>query len=642
MTERLGHECGLAVLRLKKPLAYYNEKYGTPLWGLHRMYLLLEKQQNRGQDGAGLGAVRLDVPIGKPFMVRKRVVQPAPCWQSLIVAVEAGLQRLHAKHPNLTDEELYRRFPFAGEILIGHLRYGTYGGLSLENCHPVCRISNWRSRSLMIAGNFNLTNPAEQFRKLKQKGQHPLRRSDTFMVLERMAYFLERQVDRQFKDFEVFRTDRPDKKDNMAFSQYMKSALDVKCWLEDSSEHWDGGYVMAGATGQGYMFVMRDPCGIRPGYFYENDEVLVAASERAAIATAMNIHPDEATEIPPGKAIVVSPFGKSSQICFLNAQTPKKCTFERIYFSRGTDPEIYEERKKLGASLVNAILKHVEIENTVFTYIPNTARAAFRGLVEGLESRLDEQKMAVLLRGGTIKADELEALMKHHVRAEELVVKDSNLRTFISDDKSRVELAAHVYDATRGVIKEGIDNLVCLDDSVVRGTTLKASILTMLARLRPRKIVFVSGAPPICYPDCYGIDMSQLDKFVAFQAAIAMLKETGRESVIEQTYHRCKELFAKKQAHTENAVKAVYAPFDLETLSAKVAELVRPPDLNVPLVMVYQSIEGLRAAMAKKGQITPKYDGTWYFDGDYPTKGGNVVANRAFINYYENKSRRAY
>ncbi|MCS7084841.1 MAG: class II glutamine amidotransferase [Bacteroidia bacterium] len=637
MTERLGHECGLAVLRLKKPLQYFEDKYSDALWGLRRMYLLLEKQQNRGQDGAGLGAVRLDVPAGVPFMVRKRVVRPVPCWQSLIVALENRLEGLRARRPEIDIQELYRRFPFAAEILVGHLRYGTYGGLSLDNCHPVCRVSNWRSRSLMLAGNFNLTNPGAQFRKLVRKGQHPLRRSDTFMVLERMAYFLERQVDELFKDFHVPRPDRPEKKDNVAFSQYMKTALDVEKWLTDSSEYWDGGYVLAGATGQGYVFVMRDPHGIRPGYVYENEEIWAAASERSALATALDVHPDDAWEIEPGTAAVVNPLGRSFVVKFRSPGKRARCTFERIYFSRGTDPQIYRERKALGAALADRILKHVEIENAVFTYIPNTARAAFRGLVEALERRLDQEKKSFLLRGGTVRDEELTAVLARHVRAEELVVKDTLLRTFISDDKSRVEMAAHVYDVTRGVLREDIDSLVCMDDSIVRGTTLKSSILTMLARLRPRKIVFVSSAPPICYPDCYGIDMSQLEKFVAFQAAVALLKETGRENVVHETYRKCKALFAQKKAGEENAVKAIYEPFELETLSAKVAELVRPPHSTVPLTVVYQSLEGLKKAMSESG-----HEGMWYFDGNYPTEGGNIVANRAFIHFYENKSRRAY
>jgi amidophosphoribosyltransferase len=638
MTDNIGHECGLAVMRLKKPAAFFRQKYGHPLWGLHRMYLLLEKQQNRGQDGAGLGAVRLDVPPGTPYIVRKRVVRPVPCWQSLIVAIEERLQRLHAAKADLSDDELYRRFPYAGEILVGHLRYGTYGGLSLKNCHPVCRINNWRSRSLMLAGNFNLTNPDLQFRKLVQKGQHPRRRSDTYMVLERMAFFLERQVQQLFNQFCIFRTDKPEKKDNVAFSQYLKTALDVEQWLRDSSEYWDGGYVLGGTTGQGYVFVLRDPHGIRPGFYYENDEVVVAASERAAIATAFDLAPDDVREIQPGTALVVNPLGQSSFVRFQEASAKTyRCTFERIYFSRGTDPDIYRERKLLGAALAPAILKHVDPDNTVFTYIPNTARTAFRGLIEALERKLDEEKRNILLRGGRISQQELESILHRHIRAEELVVKDTNLRTFISDDKSRSELAAHVYDVARGVLREGIDNLVCLDDSVVRGTTLKSSILTMLARLRPRKIVFVSGAPPIRYPDCYGIDMSRLDKFVAFQAAIALLKETGREAVIEQTYRRCKRLFAEKNAGSENAVKAVYEPFDLETLAEKIAQLVKPPEMTMPLIMVYQTVEGLKQAMSKSD-----HSGMWYFTGDYPTPGGNVVANRAFIHFYENKSRRAY
>jgi amidophosphoribosyltransferase len=633
LSEEIKHECGLAMIRLLKPLDYYHKRYGSALWGLSRMCLLLEKQHNRGQDGAGMAAVKLDQAAGLPYIARERVVEPAPPWQTLFKRVWAPLEELKGKHPDILNqpEELKEHFPFAGELLMGHLRYGTYGTYDIEACHPVHRPNNWQTRNLILAGNFNLTNVEDMFQKLVELGQHPRFFSDTELALERVGHFLDTANEQLFQDFKA------KGHTNREISDLIADNLDLVEVLQRSARLWDGGFVMGGLLGHGDMFAIRDANGIRPAFYYEDEEVVVVASERPAIATCFNVPIESIQELPPAHVLVVKRSGELQLSAFTEPKERTSCSFERIYFSRGSDPDIYQERLNLGRLLAPEVLSAIEydLDNTVFSYIPNTAQVAFWGMLKGLEDYHNELKIKSLLEISNPDSETLRKILEQRVRVEYLVQKDTKLRTFITDDSQRDEMASHVYDVTYGTLKKGVDRLVCIDDSIVRGTTLKQSILRMLLRLGPREIVIVSSAPQIRYPDCYGIDMSQIGKFIAFQAAISLLKENGLEHVIRDTYESIQKLKAAGELERENCVKAIYAPFTDVQISNRIADLVRKPGQETPVKFVYQSIEGLKKAI-------PDHQGDWYFTGNFPTPGGNRVVNQAFANYYEGRQNRSY
>ncbi|MEM6264069.1 MAG: amidophosphoribosyltransferase [Bacteroidota bacterium] len=636
MSDQIKHECGIGMIRLFKPLDYYYQKYGSALWGLNKMYLLMEKQRNRGQDGAGLATVKLNMRPGKPYMARIRNNRSSP-WTNLFQEVDEVHSKVISKQPEKQHDPgfLKQNFPYAGEVLMGHLRYGTHGNYDIEACHPVTRQSNWKNRTLALAGNFNLTNVDYLFKKLVELGQHPRYVTDTVTVLERIGHFLD-----------VENSQLNDKLKETGYSpnevaDLVAEELDVLRIFKNSAKAWDGGYVMGGIIGNGDAFIARDPIGIRPCYHYANDEFMVAASERATISTVFNLNPDQITELPPGHVLHVKGSQHDSEVRiepFAKPQKRRSCSFERIYFSRGSDINIYRERKELGKAVVPKVLKAVDndLDNTVFSYIPNTAESSFWGMIKELESYLNERKIKQILSLGTNpKEEDLRKILNTRPRVEKSVNKDMKLRTFIADDSSRNDLVSHVYDITQGIIRQGKDNLVCIDDSIVRGTTLKKSILHMLARLKPKKIVVVSSAPQIRYPDCYGIDMSQIDKLVAFQAAIALLKERGMEDVIEQVYKKILDMRDDAAMHSENVVKQIYAPFTAEEISQKITEILIPDDFQPELEIVYQSLEDLHKSM-------PRHIGDWYFSGNYPTPGGNRVVNQAYLNFFEGKNERAY
>jgi amidophosphoribosyltransferase len=633
LSDAIQHECGLALLRLRQPLSYYRQRYGTPLWGLDHMYVLMEKQHNRGQDGAGLAALRLGREPGQPYIARERAIEPAPPWQALITKVEAELERSLSRHSALMDapEQLKDHFPYAGEAFLGHLRYATHGAHSERACHPVIRSNNWQSRTLLMAGNFNLTNNAELFERLIELGQHPHDANDTVTVLERVGHFLDETVEALVQRL------KQEGLSKRAISDAVARELDLQAVLQQAAKAWDGGYLMGGMLGQGDLFALRDPNGIRPGFYYYDEEIAVAASERQAIATSFDIPFEQIQELPRGHAFIVHNDGTPLVKSILPQQPAQSCSFERIYFSRGNDAEIYAERKQLGAEVTPHILAAIDhdLDNTVFSYIPNTAVVAFWGMLKSLEDALNERKLRMLQEAAPQDPDRLRELLNWRVRVENVVLKDTKLRTFITNDQARDHMAAHVYDITYGSLVPDQDTLVCIDDSIVRGTTLRQSILRILQRLRPRRIVIVSSAPQIRYPDCYGIDMSQIGRFIAFQAAVALLKDRDQQGLLDETYQRCKAAEAQGCMTSENLVKAVYEPFSAAEISAKIAELLGA-DLDCELKLVYQSIEGLQNAV-------PHHSGMWYFTGDYPTPGGNRVVNQAFINYYEGKQgARAY
>lgn len=633
VSDAIKHECGLAAIRLKKPLAYYQDKYGSALWGLNKMFLLMEKQHNRGQDGAGLASLKLDAIPGEPFVERMRVTEPAPPWQSLIRIVNGKLSEVLRELPEARmDVQLLKQFfPYAGEVLLGHLRYGTHGLNTREACHPVVRENNWKSRTLVLAGNFNLTNVNELFAKMVSLGQHPRLNTDTVTVLERVGHFLDEHNEDLYQQY------RQAGHSKHEISPLIAQNLDVLHVLSEAAEKWDGGYMMGGFIGTGHLFALRDPNGIRPGSYYENDEVVAIASERQAIATTFNIPIAEIPEIPPAHALIVSPGGETRLAPYAQAGARRSCSFERIYFSRGSDPDIYHERKALGQQLASQVLQKVnyELDQTVFSYIPNTALVAFEGFVNGLEDYLNQQKIEELGALGTLPDPaRLKALLERRVRVESVIQKDTKLRTFITNDSDREEMTAHVYDVTHNILRPGVDNVVCIDDSIVRGTTLRQSILKMLARLQPRRIVIVSSAPQIRYPDCYGIDMSQIGRFVAFQAAIQLHTERNGKDSLNAIYEKARKALETGEANHTNYVKEVYAPFSQEEISDKISEMLNP-NLDIPVHVVYQTVEGLHTAI-------PGHTGDWYFTGDYPTPGGNRVVNRAFVNYYEGRDTRAY
>ena len=633
MSDNIKHECGIAMLRLRKPMEYYINKYGTWSYGLQKMYLMMEKQHNRGQDGAGIAGIKLDVPPGNRYIFRQRSNKANPIKEvfSLIYQDIDALTQLYPedfKNPDFIKEKV----PFACDIYLGHLRYGTYGNYNIDYVHPVSRENNWKSKNLVMAGNFNLTNVGEVFSSLVELGQNPVDFSDTVTILENVGHRLDEENERLFRKF---KEEGFSKKE---ISPLIEKNLDVSSILKKASRNWDGGYAMAGMVGHGDAFVMRDPAGIRPAYYYIDDEVVVVASERPVIQTIFNVRTDNVLELPPASAIIIKASGETTIEKIREATEPRKCSFERIYFSRGTDKVIYRERKKLGELLANSVLKVVDydLDHTVFSYIPNTAESAFYGLIKGVENYLNQVKIDhILSRGKYLSREELEKIINQRPRVEKIAVKDAKLRTFITEDTSRDDLVGHIYDVTYGVIKRGVDNLVVIDDSIVRGTTLKKSIIRILDKLDPRKIVVVSSSPQLRYPDCYGIDMAKLGDFIAFKAAIELLKDTGKESVIQSVYNAALSELKKPVDEMKNLVREIYKPFSTDEISAKISSMLKSDEIKSEVRIVFQTIEGLHEAC-------PGHLGDWYFTGNYPTPGGNKVVNQSFINYVEGRNIRAY
>ena len=632
MSDQINHECGIAFVRLLKPLEFYREKYGTSFYGINKMYLLMEKQHNRGQDGAGIANIKLDTEPGMKYIDRVRSVDNAPI-KDIFNTIYSEYSKIQEKDASLLDDVnwMKKNAHFTGEVFLGHLRYGTFGDNSVHYLHPFIRHNNWKTRNLVVAGNFNLTNVDELFENLIELGQHPIETSDTVTVLEKISHFLDEDVNRIYSA----NKERISKK---KMTDIIAEELDLVDILKKSSKRWDGGYAMAGMIGHGDSFIMRDPVGIRPAFYYQDDEVIVAASERPVIQTAFNVPYDQVKEIAPGHALIVKMNGDTSHVQINEAEERRSCSFERIYFSRGTDRDIYKERKRLGRNLLPQVLKSVDydIHNVVFSYIPNTASVAFRGMAEALSDYCSEIKRDRILQlGKKASAEELDAILSQQPRIEKITVKDVKMRTFITQDNQRDDLVAHVYDVTYGAVKNGVDTLVVLDDSIVRGTTLKQSILRILDRLVPKKIVVVSSAPQIRYPDCYGIDMAKLNDFIAFQAAIALLKDKKMESVINRVYKKAVEEVKKPKEEQVNVVREIYDSFTAEQVSEKISELLTPKNLHAEVEIIYQSIEALHEAI-------PNDRGDWYFTGKYPTPGGVKVVNQSFINYIEGRNERAY
>ncbi|MEM1121720.1 MAG: amidophosphoribosyltransferase [Bacteroidota bacterium] len=630
MSDAIKHECGLAVIRLLKPLDFYHKKYGTALYGLNKLQLLLQKQRNRGQDGAGLATIKLNPNPGKRYISRKRCVTNN-YLADLFTDVRKHFQGLSTDQLN-DPQWLKDHKPYIGELLMGHLRYGTHGDNSIATCHPFLRQNNWISRNLVLAGNFNMTNVDELFTELVILGQYPKRKADTVTVMEKIGHFLDDEVQR------LFNWHKPDGHSNQEINELIFDNLDVRRMLRRASKRFDGGYVIAGMIGHGDAFVIRDPSGIRPAFYYQDDEIIVVASERPAIQTAFNVHYSKVRELGRGNALIIKRDGSVKEKKYIEKKVRTACSFERIYFSRGTDRDIYLERKKLGEQLTHSVLKAVDydIENTVFSFVPNTAESAFYGLVEGMEKCLNQRKQEQILNlGNNIKPKKLEKILAQKVRIEKTVVKDAKLRTFIADDATRGEMVSHVYDVTYGIVKNNTDNLVLLDDSIVRGTTLRDSIIKIASRLRPKRIIIVSSAPQIRYPDCYGIDMSKLGNFAAFKALIALLKEHGKESLIEETYEKCKQQLKLPIEEMVNPLIDLYNVFSYESISDKIAEMITPAGTKPEVKVIYQKVAGLHKAC-------PNNNGDWYFSGNYPTPGGFRVVNRAFVNYVEKKNERAY
>ncbi len=630
MSDSIKHECGLALIRLLKPIEYYHKKYGTALYGLNKLQLLLQKQRNRGQDGAGIATIKLNPAPGERYISRKRCVT-ANYLTDLFKDVRSHFQELSPKQLN-DPKWLKKNKPYIGELLLGHLRYGTHGDNSIETCHPFLRQNNWISRNLVLAGNFNMTNVDELFEELVQLGQYPKQKSDTVTVLEKIGHFLDDEVQR------LFNWHKPDGFNNQEVNKKIFKNLNVKRLLKRACRKFDGGYVMAGLIGHGDAFVIRDPAGIRPAFYYQDEEIAVVASERPAIQTALNVHISKVEELQRGHALIIKKNGKVKKQKFIAPQKRTACSFERIYFSRGTDRDIYLERKKLGEQLTKSVLKAInyDFDNTVFSFVPNTAESAFYGLVDGLEKCLNKYKKEQILNfNGNLSPKKLEKILAKRTRIEKTVVKDAKLRTFIADGATRDEMVSHVYDVTYGIVQNEKDNLVLLDDSIVRGTTLRDSIITIVSRLRPKKIIIVSSAPQIRYPDCYGIDMSILGNFVAFKALVQLLEENEKTHLLQATYERCKEQELLPKETIKNELIPLYDEFSYEEISDKIAEIITPRGIKPEIKVIYQTIEGLRKAC-------PNHKGDWYFSGNYPTPGGNKVVNRAFINFIEKKNERAY
>lgn len=632
MSDAIKHECGIALVRLLKPLDYYIKKYGSATYGLDKMYLLMEKQHNRGQDGAGIANIKFDVAPGQRYISRYRSNDNQPI-KDIFGRINAKFEQVYQENPeHLKDATwLKNNVAFTGELYLGHLRYGTFGGNSIEHCHPFLRQNNWMTKNLVVAGNFNLTNVDELFDILVDIGQHPKQKSDTVTVMEKIGHFLDMENQELYDQFKAQGYSQKE------ISGLIAANMDLQKILTNSAEKWDGGYAMAGLLGHGDAFVLRDPSGIRPAFYYQDDEIVVVTSERPVIQTAFNVPVDTIQEITPGHALVIKKDGtvKEQKVREPLPKTP--CSFERIYFSRASDQDIYKERKQLGKNVCPQILQSIDsdLKNSVFSFIPNTAEVSFYGVMKGLQEVLNDIKLRKIKALGDNPSEEaIQEILALRNRIEKIAIKDAKLRTFITQDDSRDDLVTHVYDITYGSVY-ATDNLVIIDDSIVRGTTLKQSILRILDRLGPKKIVVVSSAPQIRYPDCYGIDMAKLGDFIAFQAAIALLKETQQEHIIQEVYEQCKTSLTLPKEQISNHVKAIYAPFSAEEISAKIAELLTPEGINAEVDIVYQSIEGLH-------QACPDHKGDWYFTGNYPTPGGSKVVNKAFVYYYEGRNERAY
>jgi amidophosphoribosyltransferase len=632
MSDAIKHECGIAFLRLKKPLQFYKEKYGSAFYGIQKMYLLMEKQHNRGQDGAGFASIKLDMEPGERYISRVRSNDPQPI-QDVFAQINDRINMEMEQHPEYAEDVALQKahIPYIGELFLGHVRYGTFGKNSIESVHPFLRQNNWMHRNLIVAGNFNMTNVTALFKSLVELGQHPKEMADTVTVMEKIGHFLDDEVTDLYFDC------KNEGLNKREASPVIAERLNISRILKRASKGWDGGYAMAGMIGHGDAFVFRDPAGIRPAYFYEDDEVVVVASERPVIQTVFNVDFEKVQELQPGHALIIKKNGTVTEEEIITPTVKKACSFERIYFSRGSDAEIYQERKDLGKLILPAVLEAIEsdTDNTVFSYIPNTAETSFYGMVEAAQDFLNQRKnQHILDNKDTLTKDTLQELLQVKIRTEKIAIKDAKLRTFITDDSSRDDLVAHVYDVTYGVIQP-TDNLVIIDDSIVRGTTLKMSIIKMMDRLHPKRIVVVSSAPQIRYPDCYGIDMAKLEGLVAFQAAIALLKERNSYHIVDEVYAKCKAQENMQDAEVLNFVTEIYAPFTDTEISDKIAQLLTTEDVNAEVKIIFQTVDNLHIAC-------PKNLGDWYFTGDYPTPGGNRVVNRAFMNFYEGKDARAY
>ena len=632
MSDALKHECGIAHIRLLKPLEYYHKKYGTAFYGVNKMYLMMEKQHNRGQDGAGFASIKLDTKPGERYISRVRSIAQQPI-QDIFAQINERINQEMLDHPEYKDNVAMQKkeLPYIGEVLLGHVRYGTFGKNSVESVHPFLRQNNWMHRNLIVAGNFNMTNVNELFDGLVNIGQHPKEKADTITIMEKIGHFLDDAVAKKYKQL---------KKEGYSKNEctpIIAERLNVAKILKKASKNWDGGYAMAGLLGHGDSFVLRDPAGIRPTYYYKDDEVVVVASERPVIQTVFNVAFDDVKELEPGHAIITKKSGEVSINKIIEPLERKACSFERIYFSRGSDAEIYQERKNLGKLLMPKVLEAIDndTKNTVFSYIPNTAETSFFGMIETVEDHLNQKKTQAILDGkGGLSAEKVTDILSERPRIEKIAIKDVKLRTFITEDSSRNDLVAHVYDVTYGVIKP-TDNLVIIDDSIVRGTTLKMSIIKMMDRLNPKKIVVVSSAPQIRYPDCYGIDMARLEDLIAFRAMLELLEENNKYHLIKEVYEKCKAQVELEDKDVRNFVKDLYSEFSAVAISNKIAELICDETVKAEVVTIFQPIENLH-------QACPKNLGDWYFTGNYPTAGGNRVVNRAFINFYEGNKERAY
>ena len=631
MSDAIKHECGIAMVRLLKPLEFYKEKYGSAFYGINKMYLLMEKQHNRGQDGAGFASLKFNASPGSRYISRVRSNKAQPI-QDVFAQINDRLNQGLLENPDKVDDVDWQEenLPYIGNLFLGHVRYGTSGGNSIENVHPFLRQSNWKHKNLIVAGNFNMTNSAQLLDELIELGQHPKESTDTVTVMEKIGHFLDNEVEMLYQDIKG----GVSKKDA---SSLIAEKVDIQRILQRATKSFDGGYAMAGLLGHGDAFVMRDPAGIRPTFYYQDDEVLVVASERPVIQTVFNVPLESVKELDRGHAIIAKKSGKITIEPILEQLPKKSCSFERIYFSRGSDADIYTERKNLGKIVFPEVLKKIDndITNSVFSFIPNTAETSFYGMSEAAEDFLNQQKLNKILKGkGDLSPEKLNEILSERPRIEKIAIKDVKLRTFIADDSSRDDLVEHVYDITYGVVKP-TDNLVIIDDSIVRGTTLKKSIIKILDRLNPKKIVIVSSAPQIRYPDCYGIDMAKIGDFIAFRAALELLKDTDQYHIVAEVYKKCLKQRVKEDAGIENFVKEIYSPFTAVQISDKIADMLKTSDIKADVEVIFQTLEGLHKAC-------PDHLGDWYFSGDYPTNGGKRVVNEAFINFYEGKNKRAY
>lgn len=632
MSDAIQHECGIAFLRLKKPVDFYLKKYGSAFYGLNKMYLLMEKQHNRGQDGAGIANIKLDMEPGERYISRVRSIDPKPI-QDIFGKINSRFDAIAENNPELLKDPSYlkKNAGFTGEVFLGHLRYGTFGRNSIESCHPFLRQSNWMTRNLIVAGNFNLTNNDELFKALVKLGQHPKQSSDTVTVMEKIGHFLDVENEKLYNEY------KPEGLSNRAVYDKIAESVNISDILQKSSEVWDGGYVMAGMLGHGDAFILRDPNGIRPAFFYEDDEIVVVTSERPVIQTAFNVKSDKIKEIKPGHALIIKKDATVSEVMINPPKEELQCSFERIYFSRSGDKDIYKERQELGKLMIPQLLDVInnDVDNSVFSFIPNTAETSFYGMVKGIEDYQNTVKFDLIRNNKNLTDEALKDILLKRTRIEKIAIKDTKLRTFITQDDGRDDLVAHVYDITYGTVNENKDNLVIIDDSIVRGTTLKKSILRILDRLNPKQIVILSSAPQIRYPDCYGIDMAKMGDFIAFAATVELLKENGKEAILEEVYAKCKAQENLPKEEIINHVKEVYEPFTAEQISDKISEMLTPKGINSKVKIIYQTIENLHIAC-------PNHKGDWYFTGNYPTPGGNKVVNKSFINYMEGSNERAY